>query len=118
MKKSISFSLFCLFFISAPVCGSFSASMKERLPEIIAAKDEGKVGEGTDGYLHIRLKVDDSLAELVAIENLDRRKLFKALSQKTGGSEEEVAKNFSKALVKRGKKNHWYKSSTGSWVQK
>ena len=36
--------------------------MKERLPEVIKAKGEGTVGEGVDGFLHIR--IDDASAEL------------------------------------------------------
>ena len=120
MNKSIFlFPIFIsLLCILSNVYGGFSETMKERLQQIIEAKDEGKVGEGTDGYLHARPKSNDFIRNLVSDENSDRQDLFLFLSKKTGGSIEEVAMNFSRAMVKRGKKGHWYKNSSGSWVQK
>ena len=120
MNKSIFlFPIFIfLLCILSNVYGGFSETMKERLQQIIEAKDEGKVGEGTDGYLHARVKSEDSIRKLVSDENSDRQKLFLFLSKKTGGAIEEVAMNFSRAMVKRGKKGHWYKNSSGSWIQK
>ena len=54
----------------------------------------------------------------MAAENGDRKMLFKAMSSKTGGSVDEVANKFSKALVKKSKKGHWFRKSSGEWIQR
>ena len=93
--------------------------MKERLPEVIKAKSAGTIGEGVDGFLHVR--ADDASADLkkmVAEENKDRMALFESLAEKTKGSKAEAAKIFAKAMVGKGKKGHWFKSSKGTWKQK
>ena len=100
---------------------SFATTMKERLPEVIKAKGEGTVGEGVDGFLHIR--IDDASAELeklAASENKDRKALFASIAKKTEGKAEaaDVAAKFAKAMVGKGKKGHWFRSSKGTWKQK
>ena len=98
---------------------SFATTMKERLPEVIKAKGEGTVGEGVDGLLHLR--ADDASAELekmVASENKDRKALFTSLAKKTKGSTAEAAKIFAKAMIGKGKKGHWFRSSKGTWKKK
>ena len=93
--------------------------MKARLPDVIEAKDAGSVGEGVDGFLHLR---DDgasaSLEKMVGDENKDRKALFADLAKKTGGSVDAVAEKFAKAMVGKGKKGHWFRSSKGTWKQK
>lgn len=98
---------------------SFATSMKERLPEVIKAKGEGTVGEGVDGFLHIR--EENALAQLekmVGLENKDRKSLFASLAKKTGGSSVAVAQKFAKAMIGKGKKGHWFRSSKGTWKKK
>ena len=93
--------------------------MKERLPEVIKAKGEGTVGEGVDGLLHLR--ADDASAELkkmVASENKDRNALFASIAKKTEGKTADVAAKFAKAMIGKGKKGHWFRSSKGTWKQK
>ena len=123
MKTQFSlFLLYALSFLLVPFAqadSSFKASMKERLPEVIKAKGEGTIGEGVDGLLHVR--AEDATADLkkmVAEENKDRKALFESLSEKTKGSTAEAAKVFAKAMVAKGKKGHWFRSSKGTWKQK
>tara|TARA_B100001769_G_scaffold30820_1_gene20213 strand:+ start:188 stop:469 length:282 start_codon:yes stop_codon:yes gene_type:complete len=93
--------------------------MKERLPEVIKAKGEGTVGEGVDGLLHIRAEEPSAeLEKMVASENKDREALFANLAKKTKGSTAEAAKIFAKAMIGKGKKGHWFRSSKGTWKQK
>ena len=107
------FSLSCL-----SVYADFTDRMKNRLADVISAKDSGSVGEGVDGFLHLR-KLDDSQAmKLVAAENDDRKSLFQSLARKTGGSEETVARKFSQGIEAKAKKGHWFRKSSGTWVQK
>ena len=81
-----------------------ASDMKARLPKVLAAKDAGIIGEGTDGFLHPRDGISVETQALVDAENNDRKALFHALSAKTGGSVEEVVLKFSNALAKKAKK--------------
>ena len=100
------------------VFADFGSRMKERLPSLVQAKDQGKVGEGTDGFVYVRESDSEKIKKMVAAENEDRKMLFKAMSSKTGGSVDEVANKFSKALVKKSKKGHWFRKSSGEWIQR
>ena len=98
---------------------SYATSMTERLPNVIKAKGAGTVGEGVDGLLHIRGDDDSTeLEKMVAAENKDRKALFASLAKKTEGSTAEAAKVFAKAMIGKGKKGHWFRSSKGTWKQK
>ena len=96
----------------------YASRMKERLPSLVQAKDQGVVGEGTDGFVYVREGDSEKIVKMVADENEDRKILFKAMSSKTGGSFEEVANKFSKALVQKSKKGHWFRKSSGEWMQR
>ena len=100
------------------VCADYTARMKARLPDVVAAKDEGAVGEGVDGFLHLRDSSNSSVARLVEVENTDRKKLFKDLASKTGGDVSAVARKFSQGIATKAKRGHWFKKSSGDWVQK
>jgi|TARA_E500000331_G_C17220532_1_gene697884 uncharacterized protein YdbL (DUF1318 family) len=96
----------------------YGTRMKERLPAVIKAKEKGLVGEGTDGLLHIRKDATADIKKMVTGENNDRKQLFQTMASKTGGTSKEVATKFSKALVKKSKKGHWFRKSSGKWVQR
>ena len=96
----------------------YASRMKERLPSLVQAKDEGVIGEGTDGFVYVRESDSEKVKKMVADENEDRKILFKAMSSKTGGSVDEVANKFSKALVQKSKKGHWFRKSSGEWMQR
>lgn len=113
------FSAVCLFSVSLfGGTEDLASDMKARLPKVLAAKDAGIIGEGTDGFLHPRDGISAETQALVDAENNDRKALFHALSAKTGGSVEEVVLKFSNALAKKAKKGHWFKKSNGAWIQK
>ncbi len=118
MKKSP--FLLSLFLLPALLNASsdFSERMKARLREVLEAKDSGQVGEGVDGYLHLREGGGASVLQLVDSENADRRLLFADLASKTGGKLEEVARQFSIGMTSKAKPGHWFKTSAGNWVQK
>ena len=93
--------------------------MKERLPEVIAAKKAGTVGEGSDGLLYVRPSAGDDVVKLAKDENADRTSYFiqaaKALEK---ASPSDIAKQWAKGMWAKGSKGHWYRSSKGSWSQK
>ena len=119
-NKYYIFLILSLFFsVSGNIAfADFASRMKERLPSLVQAKDRGRVGEGTDGFVYVRESDSEKIKKMVAAENGDRKMLFKAMSSKTGGSVDEVANKFSKALVKKSKKGHWFRKSSGEWIQR
>jgi uncharacterized protein YdbL (DUF1318 family) len=107
-----------IFCFSFGLHADFSDRMKNRLADVIAAKDSGSLGEGVDGFLHLRNQDDANARNLVDSENADRKSLFQSLAQKTGGSEETVARKFSQGIAGKAKKGHWFRKASGDWVQK
>ena len=69
------------------------------------AKDLGVIGEGTDGFVYIREGDSEKIKKIVTSENEDRKILFNTMATKTGGSIDEVANRFSKALVQKSKRS-------------
>ena len=118
MKISLFSYLFFIFLSSHPVWGDYTVRMKARLPDVLSAKDAGTVGEGVDGFLHLRQSSNSEAAELVNLENTDRKELFKDLATKTGGDFSAVARKFSQGIATKAKKGHWFKKTSGNWVQK
>jgi uncharacterized protein YdbL (DUF1318 family) len=96
----------------------YSDRMKQRLSEVVAAKDAGSIGEGVDGFLHLRELSNSGAAKLVESENSDRKQLFADLASKTGGDVSAVARKFSQGIATKGKSGHWFKKLSGQCVQK
>jgi uncharacterized protein YdbL (DUF1318 family) len=57
------------------------ARMRARLPELVALKAEGIIGENNQGYLTV-LKTPTDKAALVKAENEDRRAIYTAIAKK------------------------------------
>ncbi|MDA8991239.1 YdbL family protein [Opitutales bacterium] len=118
LSKTFIFLSFLSLTLTINSFADFSSRMKERLPEIVKAKNSGFIGEGTEGLVHVRGTGTKAVKKLADDENNDRKILFSAMSKKTGGSVDEVASKFSKALVKKSKKGHWFRKSSGKWIQR
>lgn len=104
--------------LASGLFANFSDSMKSRLSDLVAAKDAGSIGEGVDGFVHLRDADNAVVQKLVSAENADRKQLFSSLANKTGGSVSEVAIKFSQGIATKAKKGHWFKKASGQWVQK
>ena len=112
------FIIFSLVFLGAVnlTFADYASRMKERLPSLVQAKDQGVIGEGTDGFAYVREGDSEKIKKMVADENEDRKILFKVMSSKTGGSVDEVANKFSKALIQKSKKGHWFRKLDCFWA--
>jgi uncharacterized protein YdbL (DUF1318 family) len=104
------------------VSGAASASalqdrMKARLPEIVALKSKGVIGETFQGYLDFVGQSREG-ADMVAAENADRKALYTAVAQKTGATVDQVG---SRAALK-WKENlgpgEYFKNADGTWIKK
>ena len=118
MKIRLLFLLPLALLFTVSLWADYSDRMKQRLSEVVAAKDAGSIGEGVDGFLHLRESSNSGAAKLVESENSDRKQLFADLASKTGGDVSAVARKFSQGIATKGKSGHWFKKSSGQWVQK
>ena len=97
--------------------GQLQDRMKARVPDIVALKAKGVIGENYQGYLEFVGQSREG-ADIVEAENADRKTLYTAVAQKTGASVEQVA---SRAALK-WKENlgpgEFFKNPDGQWIQK
>jgi len=111
-----------LFFLIAPMAGAqdlqkIKAQMVERKPAIDALKSRGVIGEGNDGYLHIRQK-EAGADKVVNAENADRRTVNSMIARKEGSSVEQVSKAAAKRLRDYAAPGNWVQKDDGSWQKK
>ncbi len=92
------------------------ARMKARLPEIIALKAQGVVGENNRGYLEfIGSRVKEAL---VTAENSDRRKVYMAIARQQGAGLEIVEKRRAAQIESKGRPGEWFQDPGGKWYKK
>lgn len=101
---------------SAQNMEEIKARMLDRKPTIDALKASGAIGEGNDGYLHLRQKAAD--AKTVNAENADRKTVNSMIAKKEGTSVEQVSKTAAKRLQDFAAPGHWVQKDDGSWQQK
>lgn len=91
--------------------------MKARLPEIVALKSKGVIGENYQGYLEFVGQRRDGAA-IVKAENADRRALYTAIAQKTGASPEQVGTRAALKWKANLAAGEYFKNPDGRWIQK
>lgn len=93
-----------------------AVSPQERLAIIKALKSSGTVGENNVGL--VEFKGEKKAAEIVAEENAERMKIYKAIAEKQGVSPEQVGKERAVQISKDAEKGVWIQSPDGSWQKK
>ena len=91
--------------------------MRQRLPAINALKDQGVIGEDSQGYLQFRGS-DQSQKGLLAAENQDRRAVYQAIANKEGVQPGLVGQRRAQQIEEIGKAGHWFQKPDGTWHQK
>ena len=89
----------------------------KRLPEISNLKQQGAIGETSEGYLDFVEARSGKSSELVNEENADRRKLYEMIAEETGATADVVAKKTAKRNFERAKKGEFLKED-GKWRKK
>ena len=46
----------------------YASRMKERLPALVEAKDQGLVGEGTDGFVYLREGSSEKVKDMISMK--------------------------------------------------
>lgn len=115
----LSFALIVLLasFASGQDLQSVKASMLERINTINGLKSQGLVGEGNDGYLHVR-KASGDAEKVVSAENADRGIVYSAIAQKEGTTVETVGKRRALQLAGIAEPGQWFRKGDGTWFQK
>ena len=100
------------------------ASMRTRFASLKGFYKQGLVGIKSDGLLTVRgnvpLKDRNKVNKLVAAENADRNRLYKAIANANGHPEwfAQIKSTFAARWVGNAQSGWWYQSSNGSWNQK
>jgi uncharacterized protein YdbL (DUF1318 family) len=106
-----------LFFSTAASAGQLQDRMKARLPEIVALKSNGVIGETYQGYLEF-VGANRDGADIVAAENADRTTLYTAIAKKTGATVEQVGSRAALKWKENLAAGEYFKNPDGNWIQK
>ncbi len=91
--------------------------MKTRLPDVVALKASGVVGENFKGILAY---VKDRIAqpEVVDAENKDRLAVYNAIAKQQGTTPDVVGILRGKQIADKAKPGDWLQNDQGQWYQK
>lgn len=93
------------------------ARMRARLPEILALKGSGVVGENNQGYLTILENPGDKKA-VVEAENQDRRHVYQAIAKKKGTTPELVGQRRAIQIAQKAVSGTRIQGPNGKWQTK
>ena len=93
------------------------ARMHARLPEIVALKSSGVVGENNQGYLTM-LKKQNGPKALVEAENKDRRSIYRTIAKQQGTSPKLVGQRRAIQIAQKADPGTWIQDPKGKWKQK
>lgn len=113
--------------VTTPKIRALKQSIKERFPMLKAFFNGGNIGEGNDGFVHIRneeglpLKDKASLRKLVKEENSDREALYLEVARALDISTDQVEriqKIFAKSWIEKSEPGWWVQKENGQWIKK
>lgn len=113
--------------VSTATIRGLQASMKKRYPQLVDFYQQGFIGEGRDGQLHLQqadqlaLKQRARLTGLINDENKDRQALYiEIVSANRLGNDalEKVTAIFADTYRKKAQKGWWIEDDRGKWSRK
>lgn len=104
-------------FSTASAAGTIKERMAERLPEVVALKDKGVIGEDNLGYLQFVGAVKEK-AELVQAENADRLQVYQAIAGQQGTTVDLVGRRRAQQIMDITLPGHWLQDENGRWYKK
>ena len=105
------------FFSGASAASGIKERMAERLPEIVALKDKGVIGEDNLGYLQFVGTVKEK-EELVRAENDDRLQVYQAIASQQGTTADLVGRRRAQQIMDITLTGHWLQDANGRWYKK
>ena len=123
MKKKV-YHVILAVLLGAVFAAGALASAKEirdrmiaRLPEIKALKAKGIVGENNKGFLEFVGQKKEK-QDVVAAENKDRARVYKAIAKQQGTTVELVGKHRAVQIAAKAHRGEWLQDADGKWYQK
>jgi uncharacterized protein len=108
---------FVLSFNTSAWAQDIKSRMHARLPEIVALKAQGIIGENNQGYLTVLKKPTDQQA-VVDAENEDRRKIYTAIAKKQKTTAELVGQRRALQIAEKADRGTMLQNSSGEWSKK
>lgn len=96
---------------------NIKSRMKTRLPDIVALKKKGIIGETKRGYLDFVGKAREKAA-LVKAENRDRRAVYQAIAKQQNVSVAVVEKRRAMQIAQKTRPEFWLQNKNGKWYRK
>jgi uncharacterized protein YdbL (DUF1318 family) len=91
--------------------------MKERLPVIVELKNNGIIGENSEGYLEfIGSKKENE--NIIDAENNDRKLIYEAIAERENTTAEKVGKRRAQQIAEKADPGEWLKNEKGKWYKK
>ncbi|MCE9591946.1 MAG: YdbL family protein [Planctomycetes bacterium] len=118
MLVTVLLGLFASPMVRADEKDDLKESFRKRHASLVAAKNEGKIGETAQGYVEAVKAADENAKELIAGENSDRRRLYAIIAKEQGATPETVAERNAVRNFREASKGHWLKGKDGKWFQK
>jgi hypothetical protein len=116
----LGFCLLAVFlFATATAAGAddIRERMAARLPEVMALKEKGVIGEDSQGFLQFVGGAREK-AELVQAENGDRLRVYQAIARQQNTTVELVGRRRAQQIADIAQPGHWLQDLAGGWKQK
>lgn len=113
--------------VSTPKTRAIKQSLKDRVPKLTSFFDQGNIGEGNNGYVHVRdeaslnLQEKAQLRNLVKDENNDRKNLYAEVASALdidSSQIERIEKIFAESWIKAANSGWWIQKENGEWAKK
>ena len=117
IKMMVCLLIGMLMFTGISSAESIQERMKARLPDIVALKGKGLIGENNKGFLEFRSEKKEKEA-VVASENSDRLKIYNKIASRQKTTVELVGNRRAAQIAKKAAPGEWLQDSAGNWYQK
>ncbi len=113
--------------VSTPTIRALKNSLKERFTRLVPFYEAGQIGEGNDGFLHIRdeeqlsLKDKAEFRRLVNEENKDRQALYAEVARALNIDSSQIPriqKIFAENWIRKAQPGWWIQEEDGKWIIK
>lgn len=122
MNKLISISLILIFSwivgVSSIQANETLKRMKDRIPEVVSMKNEGRIGEKRNGLLGVVNEGDQEAKALVEAQNQDRLRVYKKRAESQDQDLETFQRVLGDARIRKEKSGRYVQSLTGVWEKK
>lgn len=113
--------------VSTPKIRALKQSLKDKEPLLLPFFEQGNIGEGNDGYIHIRNEESLSLKDKAELRRLtkdvknDRESLYAEVADALSIDKSQIPriqKIFAQSWIENSRPGWWIQQEDGKWVKK